>query len=119
MRVPENTNEVALNLARLSRQLDEVKDELNRADMDHVHKRETAKLAEARTYLAAEGSIEARKRQTDLATHEERLAAEVAEATVRGLVRTMKTLQSRIDVGRTLGAGIRAEAQLTGFKGDA
>lgn len=118
MKVPENTNEVALNLAKLSRRLDEVKDELNRADMDHVYKRESAKLAEAHAYLEAEGSIEARKKQTDVATHEVRLAAEVAEATVRGLARTMKTLQSRIDVGRTLGAGIRAEASMTGFKGE-
>lgn len=119
MSTPQNANEVALNLAKLSRQLDEVKEALNSADMDAVIKREDAKLAESKAFLRAEGAMDFRKHTAIMQTHEERLAAETADAIVRGLTRSMRTLQSRIDVGRSIGAGVRAEASIAGYGGGA
>ena len=120
MSVPSNTNEVGLQLAQLGRKLDRVKSELNQADIESVNAREDCKLAEARALLSAEGrSVDERKAQATIATHDQRLAAETADAVVRGLTRSMRTLQSRIDVGRTLGAGIRAETALGGYGGAA
>lgn len=115
MSAPQNANEVALNLARLSRELEEVKEALNAADMDAVIKREDAKLAEAKAFLAAEGAMDFRKQTAVVQTHSVRLQAETAEAVVRGLTRSMRTLQSSIDVGRSIGAGVRAEASLAGY----
>lgn len=115
--VPQNSNEVVKQLGALSRRLDETTQQLNDADVAAVNAKEAAKLAEAKAFLAAEGSVDARKSQAVVATHEVRLAAEVADATVRGLMRTVRTLQSRIDVGRTYGATLRSEIALSGSGG--
>ena len=114
--IPQTTNEVGLALAQLGRDLDKTKDELNDADMAATRAQEERKVAEARALVAAEGRTgEERKAQATIATHEVRLDAEVKDAIVRGLTRQMRTLQSRIDVGRTLGAGIRKETELGGY----
>ncbi|MFJ4653800.1 hypothetical protein ACIP5Y_21245 [Nocardia sp. NPDC088792] len=112
--VPHNPNEAVLHLADLARQLDRVTNELNEADVTAVHAREAAKLAEAHAFLCAQGSVDARKAQATVATAEARLAAEVADATVRGLRNSVRTLQTRIDVGRTYGATLRSEIALAG-----
>lgn len=113
---PQTTNEVGLALAKLGRDLDSCKDRLNDADMEATIAQEARKVEEAKALVAAEGRTgEERKAQATIATHEIRLDAEVKDAIVRGLVREMKTLQSRIDVGRTLGAGIRKETELGGY----
>lgn len=112
--VPTNPNEVVLQLAKLARLLDETTKELNEADIAAVKAVEAAKLAEAKAFLSALGPIEARKRIAIEETHEIRLAAEVAEAEVRGLQRNLRTLQTRIDVGRTYGATLRSEISLAG-----
>lgn len=114
MSVPQNTNEVVKHLLALSRQLDETTQELNDADVAAVHARETAKLCESQAFLAAEGPMDIRKHSAIVETHPQRLAAEVADAQVRGLMRTVRTLQSRIDVGRTYGATLRSEISLAG-----
>ena len=114
--IPQTTNEVGLALAQLGRDLDKTKDELNDADMAATRAQEERKVAEARALVQAEGRTgEERKAQATIATHEVRLDAEVKDAIVRGLTRQMRTLQSRIDVGRTLGAGIRKETELGGY----
>lgn len=113
---PQTTNEVGLALAKLGRDLDSCKDRLNDADMEATIAQEARKVEEAKALVSAEGRTgEERKAQATIATHEIRLDAEVKDAIVRGLVREMKTLQSRIDVGRTLGAGIRKETELGGY----
>jgi hypothetical protein len=112
--VPQNANDVVLHLLTLSRQLDQTTSELNTADTAAVYAREDAKLAESTAFLSADGPMDIRKHTSIVATHEVRLAAEVADAMVRGLQRTVRSLQSRIDVGRTYGATIRSEIQLAG-----
>jgi hypothetical protein len=114
MSVPQNPNEVVKQLSKLARQLDEATQQLNEADVAAVNAREAAKLAEAKAFLAAQGPVDHRKAKAIEETHEVRLAAEVAEAGVRGLQRTIRTLQTRIDVGRTYGATIRSEIALSG-----
>ncbi|WP_446224943.1 hypothetical protein ACTWPB_07445 [Nocardia sp. IBHARD005] len=114
MSAPTTPNAVVHHLAELARQLDAVTAELNEADVAAVNAKEAAKLAEAQAFLRAEGSVDARKAMAVNATHEVRLAAEVAEALVRGLQRTSRTLQTRIDVGRTFSATVRSEIALSG-----
>jgi predicted deacylase len=105
---------VAQHLLALSRQLDEVTTELNAKDIEATELAEEAKLEEAKAFVKAEGSVDFRKATATINTHQVRLDAKVAEATVRGLIRTVRTLQSRIDVGRSHGATVRAETQLAG-----
>lgn len=107
-------SKVASHLLDLSRQLDEITRILNAKDIAATELAEKAKLEEAKAFVAAEGSVDFRKNTAIIATHGVRLEARVAEAEVRGLIRTVRTLQSRIDVGRSHGATVRAETQLAG-----
>jgi hypothetical protein len=107
-------NDVAANLAQLARDLDACVRTLDAADRDSVNKRETYTLALSRAFLSAEGSVEQRKHEAITRTHAERLAAETADAIVRGLRRQVDTIRLRVDVGRSLGAAIRAEVSLGG-----
>lgn len=107
-------NDVALNLARLSRDLDDCVQRLNDADAEAVEARENLTLSYAKAFLTAEGAMEVRKHIATERTHNERLVAETADQVVRGLRRQVDTLRIRIDVGRSMGAALRAETALAG-----
>lgn len=114
MTAPLTGADVAAQLARLSRQLDELVQEIGRAEQTAVNAREDYTLAHAKAFLRAEGPMDVRKHLAIEATHTERLAAEAAEAIVRGLRRQIDTVKVRIDVGRSVGAAMRAEVSLAG-----
>ena len=114
---PLTSNDVALQLARLSRQLDDLVKQIGEAEKAAVNAREDHTLAHAKAFLRSEGPMDVRKHLAIEATHVERLAAETAEAVVRGLRRSIDTVKVRIDVGRSVGAAMRAEASLAGSAG--
>jgi hypothetical protein len=107
-------NDVALQLAQLARDLDATVKALNEAERDAVEKRAAADLALSRAFLNATGAMDMRKHQSVVETHDKRLDADVAEAVVRHLRRRLDAIKVRIDVGRSLGAAIRAEIALGG-----
>lgn len=107
-------NDVALQLARVARELDQAVTAMEAAERDAVEKRAAADLALSRAFLNAPGAMELRKHQSVVETHQQRLDADVAEAVVRHLRRRIDALKVRIDVGRSLGAAIRAEIALGG-----
>lgn len=108
------SNDVASQLAALSRQLDSLVRDTGRAEIEAVNAREDYTLALSRAFLSAEGAMDVRKHVSIEATHVERLAAETAEAVVRGLRRQIDSTKVRIDVGRSVGAAMRAEISLAG-----
>lgn len=110
--VPHTPNDIALQLSRLARDLDDTVRQLEAADRDAVEKRAAYDLAYSRVFISAEGSVDLRKHQATKATHDLRLAADVADALVRHLRRRLDALKVRIDVGRSLGAAIRSEIRL-------
>lgn len=107
-------NQVAANLAELARFLDRLVSDIDVAEKAAVNKRENYTLAYASAFLSSDGSMETRKQLATERTHETRLAAELAEQTVKGLRRQIESVRIRIDVGRSLGAALRAEAGLAG-----
>lgn len=107
-------NAVAQQLANLARQLDDLVDAIDDAEKRAVHSREDYTLAYAKAFLSAEGSMEIRKHLATEQTHDTRIAAELAEQLVKGIRRQIDTVRIRIDVGRSLGAALRAEAGLAG-----
>jgi len=109
---PATPNEVALQLSRLSRDLDDTVRQLQTADREATEKRAAADLAFSRAFIGAVGSVDARKHLAVVDTHDQRLAADVADAVVRHLRRRVDALKVRIDVGRSMGAAIRAELNL-------
>jgi hypothetical protein len=109
---PATATDVALQLARLARDLDDTVRQLEAADRDAAEKRGAFDLAFSRAFIGAEGSIDGRKHQAVIATHQQRMDAEVADALVRHLRRRLDATKTRIDVGRSYGAALRAEIAL-------
>jgi len=108
-------NAIALRLSRLSRELDRKTDELAHLERDAVVKRHAYEIAFARAFLSQEvGSVDARKQAAILATSEEKLAAETAEAVLRAARTRIGTLKTQIETGRSLNALMRAEISLSG-----
>lgn len=110
-----SASEVAQHLLALSRDLLRFTDELNAKDLESVELAEDAKVAEAKAFIRAEGPVDLRKATAVVETHAERLAARLAESEVRALQRSVRTLERRIDVGRSHGATVRAEVAMSGL----
>lgn len=105
---------IAKQLARLARQLDELVSEVDDAERHAVNAREEYTRSHSRAFLQAEGAMDLRKHTALLDTSDERLAAELAETHVKGLKRRVESIRLRIEIGRSLGAALRAEAGLAG-----
>lgn len=112
-------NDVALQLSKLSRELDRLVTEIGQAEIAAVNAREDFTLAHSKAFLQAEGPMDVRKHLAIEATHVQRLEAETAEAAVRGLRRQIDSVKVRIDVGRSVGAVVRSEISLAGRDGAA
>jgi hypothetical protein len=113
--VPEHDvtpNSVAANLAHLARELAHLTDGLGTLEHEAVTAREDYVLAHAKAFLSAGGAMELRKQQALVDTHTERLAAETADALVRQRRAQIAAIKVRIDVGRSVGAVVRAEIDL-------
>lgn len=106
-------NGVVNGLLELARELAALSKDLDQLEANAVNAREDFTLAHARAYLSAEGPVETRKAIAITETHGERLAAELAEALVKGRKRQLDSLKVRIDVGRSAAAALRAEMDLT------
>jgi hypothetical protein len=112
MTAPVTPNEVALQLARLARDLDMAVRMLEVADRESTERRAAADLAFSRAFMAAAGSVDARKHVAVVETHDQRLAADAADAVVRHLRRKIDAIKTRVDIGRSYGAAVRAELNL-------
>lgn len=112
MTAPATPNEVAKALAQLGRDLDQTVKALESADRDSTEKRAAFDLAFSRAFIGEQGSVDQRKHLAVIATHQQRLDADVADALVRHLRRRVDALKVRIDIGRSYGAALRAELNL-------
>ncbi len=115
MNGPITANDVAANLARLARELEMTVTSLGKADEDAVRARARYEVAYSRAVLTAEGrNAESRKAQAVIATETQYLDAEIAAQHVRSHRARIDALKVRIDVGRSVGAAMRAEISLGG-----
>lgn len=106
-------NSVVTGLMSLARELDRATQRLRSVEYQAVTAREHYSLAFAKALLRSEGSnAEIRKAEATGKTHEERIAAELAEAEVRISKEEIWTIKTRIDVGRSAAAALRAEIDL-------
>jgi translation elongation factor EF-Ts len=117
MSAPATAGEVVRNLIELTGELREKTGAYRSAEHDAAIKRHRADIAEARAFLRCDGSVEFRKKTAELAADLEEGAALVAEALVRVLKAEIRELETRIDVGRTYGATVRAELKTIGYEG--
>lgn len=109
-------NELVKHLLQLGRDLDQLTNDLEGLERDAVNARENYTMAKESAFLKAEGTQYMRESKSKLATHVERIAAELADAKVRGARAHIASIKSRIDIGRTAAATIRAEIDLAGAR---
>jgi hypothetical protein len=118
MTVPATAQEVVHNLAQLTEELRRTVTAYRYAERDSAEKRHAADMVEARAFLSSEEkTVEAKKYAArESADHAENEAL-VAEALVRVLRAEIRAIDTRIEVGRTYGATVRAELKTLGMDG--
>lgn len=103
-----------MELARLSRLVDELGYKLRDAERKAVNTDHDYAVARAKALLQLdEGTVSEREAKALLATDKERLAAKLAEAELRILRNDIRVAETRIDVGRSVVAVLRVEAAVT------
>lgn len=117
MTAPATPVDVVRHLTNLTGELASHVTSLRAAEKDAAVKRHAADLAESRAFLAADGAMELRKHTARVQSERQEGEALVAEALVRVLRAEIRSIETRIDVGRTYGATVRAELQTLGYGG--
>jgi len=115
MSAPATPVDVVRNLSALTDELRFRTAALRDAEHDAALKRHAADMAESRAFLAADGAMELRKHQARVAADDKEGDAKVAEALVRVLRQEIRAIETRIDVGRTYGATVRAELKTLSY----
>lgn len=115
MSAPANAHEVVRNLSRLTEDLRATVAAFRAAERDAAEKRHAADMIESRAFLNADGAMDVRKHTARVTADEAEGNALVAEALVRVLRAEIRSIETRIDVGRTYGASIRAELSTLGY----
>ena len=118
LRMTGNTGEITPNgavmeMARLSRQLDELGFRLKAAEREAVNTEHRYRVEKAKALLAVdEGTVPEREAKSLLATQEQRLAAKRAAGELSILRKEIQIAETRIDVGRSVVGVLRMEASL-------
>ena len=106
-------NSAVMEMARLSRQLDDLGFRLKAAEREAVTTEHAYRVAKAKALLAVdEGTVPEREAKALLATEQDRLAAKLAAAELSILRREISIAETRIDVGRSVVGVLRMEASL-------
>lgn len=107
---------VIARLAEIGRRIDEVTSELPDLELAEMYARNAYKKAYAKAFLSAPAESEgqrvteaARKAMAELATYDELLTAELALIALKTKRDELKSLQLRLDIGRSLSAVMRME----------
>ena len=109
---------LTLRLAQLSRELDEAQKELEAAGQEVARATHAHDLARAQATVTATGSsADLRRAQAIAAVEKEHLALLLAEAGREAARSRLRVLTSKVDVGRSLLASLRTEAELANAGG--
>lgn len=112
MTTPANPTEVMQQLSVLTERLYQHVRMFADAETQAAELRQAADVAEARAFLRAEGSVDARKRQAVIDCDDIEGRALIAESVVRTLRAKIRALET--DVHRSFAAAMRAELATLG-----
>lgn len=101
--------DITETLADISRDIEKAAHAAAAADLEATKRRVAYKGAHARAFLTADGAMDIRRETAMLTTQDELLAYELAQAEHRAAVEQIRVLRDRLEVGRSIGALIRAE----------
>ena len=104
--------DVVRQLSKLGGELDAAVRTLKSAEIEAVEKRHEADMVESRAFLSGDGSMDLRKHQARVAADKFELGAMTAEAVVKHLRAHIRTIETRIEIGRSMGVALRSELKL-------
>lgn len=107
---PTNPVQIGRWLGEITHQIGELVTELGEADLEAVRAKADYDRAYAIAFKQASGSVESRRFTATEVCHGRRLAADEAACRVRDIKNKIQHARDRIDVGRSYGAALRAEA---------
>lgn len=110
-----DNNQVIRWLIELGRQLDDATTEMADLEATAVRAKVSYEKAYAKSFLNGEGSVDRRKQQAILDTEATRLELYLADATLHACIERIRTLRSRIEVGRSINAAQRSEMAASGL----
>lgn len=100
-----------LELAKLSRLLDEISWKLKEAERKAANTEHVYRVEKAKALLAIDdGTVAERDAKALLQVADQRLSAKLAEAELRIVRSEVRIIEERIDVGRSVVGVLRAEA---------
>jgi hypothetical protein len=102
-------NTIVRHLSELGRELDMTVEMMKDAENDAAQKRHAADMTESRAFVASEGAMDMRKHLARIQAGPLEGEALVAEALARYLKTKIRSIETRIEIGRSLGAALRAE----------
>jgi phage shock protein A len=108
-----NHQQALERLAELSRMLDNATTEVAELDENAVRAKAAYEVAWARAFINAAGSMDLRKQIATYETQEENLTTELAAMKYRACKERIRTLNTQIEVGRSL-----ASAQKTQYNAE-
>ncbi|HEX5347892.1 MAG TPA: hypothetical protein VFW64_12460 [Pseudonocardiaceae bacterium] len=116
MTAPATAGDVVRNLSALTEELRVKVAAFRAAEKDAAEKRHAADMIESRAFLAADGPMDVRRHTARVAADQAEQDALVAEALVRVLRAEIRAVETRIEVGRTYGATVRAELKTLNYQ---
>src|SRR5690606_12768515 len=114
---PPTQMDVAHYLGAYSRELDKATAEVQRLGDEYAEAKAEHRVAYARAYLSAQGTVKDRDAEAVLATANEFIRMEAAEQKLKASRERVQTLRTQIGAGQSIGAAIRAEIGLAGAVG--
>lgn len=109
MSEPLTPASLVATLSGIGRDLDEKSDEIAALDEAHVRLRAELKRCFAREFLTTAGSNDVRRYTAEQSTADLYLEVELAEQVLRAGRESLRVLRDRLEIGRSLGALLRAE----------
>lgn len=100
---------IVTTLSQISKEIDELTDQLGDLDEAAVIARQNYKVQYAREFLRTEGSMDIRRYSAEIAVSPLAIESELADQKHRAAVAQLKALRDRLEVGRSLGAIMRLE----------
>lgn len=111
-----NPASVIATLSEIGKRIDEVTSELPELELAEMYARNAYKKAYAKAFLSVKSEEDgqrvteaSRKAMAELETYDELIAAELALITLKSKRDELKSLQLRLDIGRSLSAVMRME----------
>lgn len=114
---PPTQLDVVRYLGAYSRALDGATKEAAALGEEYAEARKAHRLAYAHAFLCETGTVKDREQKAILACADEQFRMEVTEQRLKAARERIRTLETQIDTGRSLGAAIRAEMGLAGAVG--